>query len=120
MLGLLARFPGAELGNPGPIVDELEAIAGYESQLIESLHRQPTDLTVWMVNRILNSNLSDPEQAIWLAELKAVGQHPKSSDSTKECVEEFLKDHGLDQAMLVTRNETPLSRSEAIAELERP
>ncbi len=91
MLGLLERFPDAELGNPGPIVHELEAIAGYESQLLESLHRQPTFLTVWMVNRILNSDLTEHEKAIWLAELKAAGQHPKSSESTKECAEEFLE-----------------------------
>jgi hypothetical protein len=120
MLSLLERFPDAELGNPGPIVDELEVIAGYESQLIKSLHRQPTDLTVWMVNRVLNSNLSAPEQAIWLAELKAAGQHPKSSDSTKEWVEEFLEDHGLPKAMQVTQNEIPLSRTAAITELNRP
>jgi hypothetical protein len=92
MFGLLERFPDADLGNPGPVVHELEAIAGYEPQLIESLHRQPTYLTVWMVNRILNSDLPDPEQAMWLAELNAARQHPKSSDSTNKWVEELLED----------------------------
>jgi hypothetical protein len=33
---------------------------------------------------------------------------------------EDLEDRGLYQAMLVTQNEIPLSRAEAIAELERP
>jgi hypothetical protein len=47
-------------------------------------------------------------------------QHPKSSDSTKEWVEEFLEDHGLTQAVLVTQNEIPLSHNAAIAELDRP
>src|SRR5437868_2568461 len=81
---LLERFPDAEFGSPGPLVHELEAIPGYELFLPESLHRQPTDLTVWMVNRILNSNVSDEQRNVWLAELRLVLEHPSARESTRE------------------------------------
>lgn len=91
MFNLLERFPETELGSPGPLVHELEAIAGYQSSLRESLHRQPANLTVWMVNRILNSELSDTEHAAWLAELKGVLSHERAAQSTRESARDFLE-----------------------------
>jgi hypothetical protein len=44
-----------QLGTPGPMVHGLEQLPGYEPQLIESVARFPTPLTVWMVNRIMNT-----------------------------------------------------------------
>jgi hypothetical protein len=41
ILGLIERYPEAELGSPGPLVHELEAIPGYESYLRDSVVRQP-------------------------------------------------------------------------------
>ena len=49
MFGLLERFPDAEFGSPGPLVQELEAIPGYLPLLRDSVRRQPTYHTVWMV-----------------------------------------------------------------------
>lgn len=43
------------LGSPGPLVHELEKLPGYEPQLIESVSRFPTPLTIWMVNRAMNA-----------------------------------------------------------------
>lgn len=51
ILAVMERHHDAELGAPGPLVHELEALPGYEPLLRESLARQPTGLTVWMVNR---------------------------------------------------------------------
>jgi hypothetical protein len=88
---LLERFPDAELGSPGPLVHELEAIVGYQALLLASLHRQPSDLTVWMVNRILNSELSSEQRQMWLSELRAAGQHPNAPESTRMSVTDFLE-----------------------------
>jgi hypothetical protein len=57
MFFLLERFPDAEFGSPGPLVHELEAIPGYLPLLRDSVRRQPTYRTVWMINRVLNTNL---------------------------------------------------------------
>jgi hypothetical protein len=91
IFSLLERFPEADLGSPGPLVHELEAIAGYQPLLRELLHRQPTDLTVWMVNRILNSELPAEQRELWLSELESAGKHPRSRESTSESVKDFLE-----------------------------
>lgn len=91
MFDLMERFPEAELGTPGPLVHELEAIAGYEPFLRDSIRRQPTDSSVWMVNRILNTELPSEQRALWLAELRAIPLHPSAPDRIKEEAEGFLE-----------------------------
>ena len=79
-----------DLGSPGPFVHFLEE-QDYEQELLESLRRKPTELTVHMVNRILNS-LSGIEHTRWLKELEIVLVHPKADSEAKECAKEYL-DH---------------------------
>lgn len=94
MFSLLEKYPEADFGSPGPIVHELEAIPAYQPSLRESLHRQPNDLTVWMVNRILNSQLPKDQRDSWLNELRAVLSHPGAPASTRESANEFLQHQG--------------------------
>jgi hypothetical protein len=91
IFALLERFPDAEFGSPGPLVHELEAIPGYEPLLRESLSRQPTYHTAWMVNRILNTRLPDDQREAWLSELRAAGEHPLARQTTRNFVESFLE-----------------------------
>jgi hypothetical protein len=91
MLGLIERFPDADLGSPGPLVHELEAIPGYEPFLLQSLRRQPADLTVWMANRILNTELPTEVRTAWLNELRMVLKNPKAKESTRDAANEFLE-----------------------------
>jgi hypothetical protein len=92
MFQLMERFPEADLGCPGPLVHEMESLVGhYEEFLVASLRRQPTDLTVWMANRILNSRLSVTQRSQWLNELRRVLEHPLAPQSTKESVLSFLE-----------------------------
>ena len=46
-----------DYGMPGPVVHFAERyyLRGYEKMLYESLKRKPTQHTLWMLNRILNS-----------------------------------------------------------------
>ena len=55
---LLENNPDIDFGNPGPLVHFLEIFykKGYEKKLVESLKRQPTKHTVWMLNRIINGS----------------------------------------------------------------
>lgn len=89
---LLERAPDGELGSPGPLVHELEGIPGFERLLAASLERQPAMRTVWMVNRLLNSELSERDRTKWLAELKRVLSHPKADADLREMAQEFLED----------------------------
>ncbi len=91
MFALLERFPEADFGSPGPLVHELELISGYETALELSLIRQPTDLTVWMVNRIINASTEQAVRGRWLAQLRAVLEHPLASARVRESAAGFIK-----------------------------
>ena len=90
IFALLERCVGAELGTPGPIVHELEAIAGYETALRESVARLPTALGVWMVNRILNSRPDSAARASWMQLLELASRHPLADDWVREDAARFL------------------------------
>ena len=91
MFSVLERYPDAELGSPGPLVHELEAIAGYRQLLKASLAVKPTYLTVWMVNRVLNSKLEATERQTWLGLLHAAAKHPQAVSSAREAANDFIR-----------------------------
>ena len=90
LLALLERHPQADFGTPGPLVHALEGQAGYASLLAGSLERQPTELTAWMANRLLNSKLSRDDRAAWLRRLTAVTTHPQAAASVRDSAIRFL------------------------------
>lgn len=60
LFDLIEKYPGADLGTPGPTVHTLESFDGqYEDHLFSSLDKKPAPLTVLMLNRIINA-LIDP------------------------------------------------------------
>jgi hypothetical protein len=89
IFGVMERYPEVELGTPGPLVHELEALPGYETPLRESLSRQPAGLSIWMVNRLANAT-DGLEREGWLAELRGVLDHANASPSLKEDALHFL------------------------------
>lgn len=93
MFALMERFPDQHLGTPGPLVHSIESlgIERYEPQLIDSVRRQPTDLNVWMVNRILNSNLPPEHRRQLLDLMRSVPEHPKVAPRVAESARGFLQ-----------------------------
>jgi hypothetical protein len=90
MFHTMERLDDVELGTPGPLVHTLESWPGeYEALLAESIRRKPSPLTVWMVNRILNTR--PPDADAWLSLLHVAKDHPKASESTKSDAADFLK-----------------------------
>jgi hypothetical protein len=90
IFGVIERFPDAELGTPGPLVHELEAMAGYEKELRNSIGRQPAPLSIWMVNRILNTTMSWDTREGWLSLLRSVLIHPKADELSRQEAMDFL------------------------------
>jgi hypothetical protein len=91
MFSLLERFPDAELGSPGPLVQALEGIPGYLPLLRDSIRRQPTHYTAWMVNRLLNTSLPSDQRESWLSELRTAFVHPLASEQTRLFAKDFLE-----------------------------
>lgn len=90
LLDLVERHPQADFGTPGPLVHALENQAGYPELLAASLERQPTELTAWMGNRLLNSKLARDDRAAWLKRLTAVTTHPKAAAGVRDSAIRFL------------------------------
>lgn len=90
LLALLERHPQADFGTPGPLVHALESQSGYRELLAASLERQPTELTAWMANRLLNSKLPRDERNEWLKRLTAVTSHPKAAPGVRDSAIRFL------------------------------
>jgi hypothetical protein len=93
MFAVMERYPDADLGAPGPLVHSIERlpVAEFEPLLRASVERQPGQLNVWMVNRILNSQLPAQHREELLALLRRVTSHARASETTRQTAERFLE-----------------------------
>jgi hypothetical protein len=81
-----------ELGTPGPLVHELEKLTGYEPQLIESVIRFPTPLTIWMLNRVMNTLETNDESWVRLLEvLKGAAVATNAAPGAREEARQFVQ-----------------------------
>lgn len=95
IFSFMERNPGANIGSPGPLVHFVERFyPAYVEQLISSIERRPTLHTIWMLNRILNSNLLAEQRERFLRVLRLVADHPAADSSTKEAAEDFWSYQG--------------------------
>ena len=86
----MERLDDADFGAPGPLVHTLETWRGrYEPFLVGSIHRKPTPLSVWMINRILNAN--PPDAGTWLALLRSVAEHSAATPEAKAQAIRFVE-----------------------------
>ncbi len=93
MFSVIERCGEADLGSPGPLVHCIESL-GYEhylSQLVDSVRRKPTTLSIWMVNRILNSDISEAHRQQLLGLLRSVSISPAASASVAEKANGYLQ-----------------------------
>jgi hypothetical protein len=90
LFGLMERLPKSDLGSPGPLVHTLEKLPGFEAELVKSVVRYPTELSVWMINRILNAELSSNTRKTYLALLESVTTHPKTTEIVRNEALRFL------------------------------
>ncbi len=88
VFALLERFPDAEFGTPGALIHPIERDGGFEAELEASLARQPTFLTVSMINRVLN--LGPPDRLRWVRALEAASRHPKAPDWVQKAASRYL------------------------------
>ena len=86
---LMERLPDADMGTPGPLAHTLERMA-YTAELTASLRRHPTPLSVWMVNRLLNSPLPPERRHFFLGLLASVAGHPSANEPAREQARHFI------------------------------
>lgn len=92
ILKIVENNPDIDFGKPGPLVHFVETFykKGYEEKLVGSIKRQPTKLTVWMLNRIING--SDKEKKkYYLSMLENVIKNPNASNDVGMLVKQFME-----------------------------
>jgi dihydrofolate synthase / folylpolyglutamate synthase len=92
VFSLLERFPDAEFGTPGALIHEVERHVGFEHDLQASLSRQPTFLTVSMVNRLMNLTFDSAQIDKWGVVLQGVVTHQRAPDWVQKAARRYL-DH---------------------------
>lgn len=93
MFRVMERWPEADLGSPGPLVHSIESLGvpAYQALLVESVHRRPMYLNLWMVNRILNVAPDGPQRTALLALLQDVRDDPKWAGLASDEAADFLR-----------------------------
>jgi hypothetical protein len=91
LFSVMERMPDADLGSPGSLVHTLERLHGYEDELARSVRRQPSLLSVWMVNRILNTDLPKDSRHSYMALLNEALVHPRAPQAVREDVRGFIE-----------------------------
>ena len=89
MINLLERNPKVEFGTPGEPIHTIENYGGhYEELLMASLERQPTFMTTWMLNRIINA-ANVFEKKTLIDKMKHITTHPLADEQTKNTAKNF-------------------------------
>jgi hypothetical protein len=79
---VMERLPDADLGCPGAMVHTMESYDGkYEGHLKDSLKRKPTELSVLMVNRILNAPTGEKRE--WMELLVSASKHEGTTEAVR-------------------------------------
>ncbi len=92
LFAVIESMPDTDMGHPGPLVHALEKMRGhYEHQLVESIKRRPTFLTVWMVNRILNATSDVEQRRFYLDLLQFAAEHAAAPESARREARYFIK-----------------------------
>ncbi|MCW3463954.1 hypothetical protein [Chitinophaga nivalis] len=88
---MMEKYPEVDFGSPGPLVHTIEKFRGsYEIYLYESLQRKPTSLTVWMLNRIINSENEPGRKSDLIEMLRSLLESPVINDETRESIQGFI------------------------------
>ena len=91
MLNVLERHPQVDFGTPGQLVHTLESYRGqYEGLLLTSLNRQPTAMTVWLLNRMINA-ATGTEKNQFVAHLHRLRTHPRADAEAQDAAEAFYR-----------------------------
>jgi hypothetical protein len=95
MFSVIERCAGADLGCPGPLVQCIEMLEyeEYLALLVDSVHRRPTYLNVWMVNRILNGDVAEDHKEQLLALLRSISTNPAASPAFVDEANRYLQRH---------------------------
>ena len=94
LLAVLERFPEDDgEGVLWSIVHGLEDVGGYERELVESVRRQPSELGVTMIGRLLNSGTLLIGDVSLVGVLREVTVASAAPESVRESAADWVRKH---------------------------
>lgn len=84
------NFSSYDVGSPGPFVHFIEESNDYHEFLLESISRKPTEITLWMVNRLLNSDRNISNRDAYLQVLKNCLTNPLADEDVRQSAIDYL------------------------------
>lgn len=94
LFNLLERNPSFNFGEPGKVIHLMEKYENkiYAPLLFDSLKRQPTKYTIWMLSRYLNSIPEDDQQkgVDLLKEIVAQNPNPEIVDEANFFLQDYI------------------------------
>jgi hypothetical protein len=91
MFRVIENLADSDLGSPGPLVHTLERMRGrYEDELVASIKRKPTCLSIWMVNRLLNVVQTSEQRQAYLTLLGLAAKHHAASEQARQDAQSFI------------------------------
>jgi hypothetical protein len=92
LFGILERFPDKDgYGIFWGILNGLERLSNYQDKLIESIRRRPSEFSLLMVNRILNTGQMNVNGIDLLDLLEEVASSNNWPESIKKTAGEFIE-----------------------------
>lgn len=88
---LMEKYPLADWGMPGALAEIAESANEelYEKCLLESIKRQPTLHTVWLLNRYINS-VPDAQKARLILVMRSVADNEELPKAIRDSAGEFI------------------------------
>jgi len=94
LLGVFERFPTDDgAGVFWSILHGLESLPGYESHLVKSIQTNPSEFSLIMVHRLLNSGVEKLDETRCLALLEDVAQNQSTSEVVRNTAKNLCDKH---------------------------
>ena len=95
LLAVLERFPLSDgFESFWSIVHFLEACEGYEPLLVESVRRQPAELTLTMLNRLLNADFTHCGETSYVSLLELAAASEAAAPELRALAAHFVEYQG--------------------------
>lgn len=92
VLEFMEHRPEIDFGSPGALVHFIERYwrKGYEAEVLRSVARQPTEHTVWLLNRLINGEEDLPTRVELMDAMRRVKADVAVDEVTRAAAIQFL------------------------------
>lgn len=97
ILSLMEKYPLVEFGTPGALTHFIEDFHGQDAQfydncVVQSVTRNPTVHTVWLLNRIINGT-EPKKREQYIQIMRSICDNQNIHNEIRTATQNFLEDH---------------------------